>query len=66
MKKTDMLKPCPFCGGRKLTFIDYENIRNLDGSCGTKVFCLACGGATGIRTHDDAVALWNSRPVVKE
>lgn len=61
MKKPETLKPCPFCGGRKLTFIEYRNIKMLDGSQGEKVFCLSCGGATGIRTHEDAIKLWNER-----
>ena len=60
------LKPCPFCGGKNLKILRKTNIKMLNGTDGRQVFCLDCGGTTGIRTHNDAVALWNSRPVVEE
>lgn len=59
------VKPCPFCGSKLITSIEYPNIRMIDGSQGEKIFCLSCGGASGIRTHKDAVKLWNERKVTE-
>ena len=35
-----VLKPCPFCGGRAVLFVEH----------GVQVMCLSCGVGTSIRT----------------
>ena len=60
MSECQELKPCPFCGCENIS-IKVGVYRNGDTSI---VECEDCNG--GIETPDDAVAIWNSRPVEDE
>ena len=50
----DELKPCPFCGGEKISIIGPDE--------GYWTLCLDCLGEGGIgETVEEAVSLWNLR-----
>ncbi len=51
------LKPCPFCGGRDLTIIDYIGIGGA-----IYVLCHSCGSSSGTyNTRNEAITAWNRR-----
>lgn len=55
------LKPCPFCGKKKIEIIVNERIAIRHNLLGCHAFCLNCGGTTGYREFDQAIELWNRR-----
>lgn len=58
------LKPCPFCGGRKISL--YQ-IKDLDGYWRHYFRCCACGAQSSVREYPRATCdpdlreLWNNR-----
>lgn len=52
---TDELKPCPFCGSKKVEFA------NMTGR-GMFVYCKSCKASANIALRkEDAIYLWNRR-----
>lgn len=55
------MKPCPFCGGRKLYQFVYP-YRRKPGLRGCYVRCTRCNACTGnYETIEDAREAWNKR-----
>lgn len=57
----EKLKPCPFCGGNKLTVSRYfglncYTVRCINEDCGMKVV------TDFAKTKKEAIELWNTRP----
>ena len=58
------LKPCPFCGGRKISL--YQ-VKNADGYWRHYFSCCACGAQSSVRNYSratvdsDLFKLWNNR-----
>ncbi len=62
-KKTQKLKPCPFCGGKNIKsfwfFADTENEKHVRQSA---IYCDDCPGQViVIGFKRDAIAAWNHR-----
>ena len=56
---TDELKPCPFCGSKKVEFA------NMPGR-GMFVYCMNCKASANIALRkEDAIYLWNKRAEVE-
>lgn len=52
---TDELKPCPFCGSKR---VDFAKIPNK----GLFVFCVNCKASSNFAVRkEDAIYLWNKR-----
>jgi len=50
------LKPCPFCGGKDITY------GYVSGTIFKAVWCYGCHARTGpFQTERDAIAAWNRR-----
>jgi Lar family restriction alleviation protein len=62
MKKNQQLKPCPFCGNKKMTEEDvlfYEHIEYA-------VICNKCDAAGPFgKTEKQAISIWNKRKTYK-
>lgn len=55
---TDLLKPCPFCGGRAHYYYQKGNDSIVCEECGAKLTYLDFGDA-----DDKLVKQWNNRPI---
>jgi Lar family restriction alleviation protein len=59
--KTD-IKPCPFCGSRK---IDVEPVEIEGYNLGYQASCSQCSvSGSNYATEDDAISVWNTRAPV--
>lgn len=62
----EILKPCPFCGGKAVIDLDiYEDYSSEDGCCIEKeqysAGCTECGITTRYTSKWDAIERWNER-----
>ena len=66
MADFENLKPCPFCGSKKIIFHEYDHIVHLPGGYIEKyhrfmVDCMGCGASMNSNRVKNISKAWNKR-----